>query len=95
MFPPWRLVVKLPAETALDVQGVVWVQVQLADGGPITILPGHAPLVAETVTAPLRYKDGSGAHSLVPEAGVLYVSRGEVAIYTTAVPADGESGGDA
>ena len=83
MFAPWRLVVKLPAETALDAQGVVWVQVQLADGGPITILPGHAPLLAETMTAPLHYEDDSGQHSLAVDAGVLHIVSDRVVIYTT------------
>ena len=47
-----------PIKTLLDVEGVAWVQVRLADGGGIGIYPGHAPLLAETVTAPLRYANG-------------------------------------
>ncbi len=83
MFRPWRLVVRTPAETTLEVQGVTSLQVQLADGGPITILPGHAPLLAETVTAPLRYKDGDGEHSVPVNAGLLSVAREVITIYTT------------
>ena len=83
-FGPWRLLVKLPDVTVLDAQGVAWVQAQLAGVGPITILPGHAPLLAETVTAPLHYRDGSGVHSLLVDAGVLRVQRGQVVVYTTA-----------
>lgn len=83
MFRPWRLVVRTPAETVLEARDITWLQVQLADGGPITILPGHAPLVAETVTAPLRYVDGAGEHSVVLNAGLLRITRGEVIVYTT------------
>ena len=53
-----RLTVLTPAETLLEVEGVKWVRVQLADGGGISIWPGHAPLLAETVAAELRYADG-------------------------------------
>jgi F0F1-type ATP synthase epsilon subunit len=83
VFEPWRLVIRTPAETALEAHDVTWVQVQLADGGPITILPGHAPLLAESVAAPLRYVDGAGDHSVLVNAGLLYVARGEVTVYTT------------
>ena len=53
-----RLTVLTPAETLLEVEGVKWVRVQLADGGGISIWPGHAPLLAETVAAELRYTGG-------------------------------------
>ena len=53
-----RLTVLTPAETLLEVEGVKWVRVQLADGGGISIWPGHAPLLAETVAAALRYAGG-------------------------------------
>jgi F-type H+-transporting ATPase subunit epsilon len=69
-----RLMVLTPARTLLDVEGVARVQAQLADGGPIGIYPGHAPLLAETVPAPLRYADRSGEHALDLDAGILQVS---------------------
>lgn len=53
-----RLTVLTPAETLLEVEGVKWVRVQLADGGGISIWPGHAPLLAETVAAALCYAEG-------------------------------------
>lgn len=83
MFEPWRLVVRTPVETVLEAYGVTWLQVQLADGGPLTILLGHAPLVAETVTAPLRYIDQDGEHSVAVDAGLLRITRNEVTVYTT------------
>jgi len=72
-----------PAETLLDVAEVAWVQVQLSDGGGIGIYPGHAPLLAETVTAPLRYADELGEHALDLEAGILQVERDGVTIFTS------------
>jgi len=82
MFKRLRLTVLTPAETLLDVEGVTWVQALLADGGGIGIYPGHAPLLAETVTAPLRYADRSDEHTLDLEAGILQVDRGGVTIFT-------------
>jgi F-type H+-transporting ATPase subunit epsilon len=79
---PLRLMVLTPAETLLDVAEVAWVQVQLSDGGGIGIYPGHAPLLAETVTAPLRYADELGEHALDLEAGILQVERDGVTIFT-------------
>jgi F0F1-type ATP synthase epsilon subunit len=72
-----------PAETLLDVTEVAWVQVQLSDGGGIGIYPGHAPLLAETVTAPLRYADELGEHALDLEAGILQVEGDGVTILTS------------
>jgi len=78
-----RLVVQTPAATLLEVTGVRRVQVQLVDGGGIGIYPGHAPLIAETVTAPLRYEDESGEHNVRLYAGILQVAPGLVTIQTT------------
>jgi F-type H+-transporting ATPase subunit epsilon len=80
---PLRLTVLTPAETLLNVEEVAWVQASLADGGGIGIYPGHAPLLAEIVTAPLRYADRSGEHTLDLEAGILQVERDGVTIFTS------------
>ena len=80
---PLRLMVLTPAKTLLDVAEVAWVQVQLSDGGGIGIYPGHAPLLAETVTAPLRYADELGEHALDLEAGILQIEDDGVTIFTS------------
>lgn len=78
-----RLQVWTPGETILETEGVRWVQAQLADGGGIGVRPGHAPLLAETVTAPLRYADTEGEHVLDLEAGILQIELGSVTVYTS------------
>lgn len=83
MSKPLRLTVLTPAETLLEVEEVAWVQARLADGGGIGIYPGHAPLLAETVTAPLRYADPSGEHTQEVEAGILQVDGSGVTILTS------------
>jgi F-type H+-transporting ATPase subunit epsilon len=83
MKEPFRLTVLTPAEVIWDVESVRWVQVQLADGGGIGIWPGHAPLLAEMVTAPLRYADDSGEQTLDLAAGILQISAGQVTIFTS------------
>ena len=83
MARPLRLTVLTPAEALLDLGEAAWVQVRLADGGPIGIYPGHAPLLAETVAAPLRYADPSGEHALDLEAGILQVDGDGVTIFTS------------
>lgn len=77
-----HLSVQTPAEKLLELDGVAWVQVELADGGSIGIWPGHAPLLAETVRAPLRWADARGEHRRALEAGVLEIAHNRVTIMT-------------
>ena len=77
-----RLSVLSPASTLLEVPEALSVQVQLSDGGWIGILPGHGPLLAETVEGPLAYADEAGEHFLELEAGILEVQDGAVTILT-------------
>lgn len=72
-----------PAETLLELRDVQWVHLRLAGGTGITIYPGHAPLLAETVTAPLRYADGAGEHVFSAEAGIVQVGGDGVTIFTS------------
>ncbi|RLC98849.1 MAG: hypothetical protein DRI77_04115 [Chloroflexi bacterium] len=83
MIKPLRLMVLTPAETLIEAEGVKWVQAQLADGAGISVWPGHAPLLAETITAPLRYADETGEHTLDLEAGILQVDGDGVMIFTS------------
>ncbi len=76
-----RLKVLTPAGTLVD-EAVAWVQARLADGGTIGIWPRHAPLVAETVNAQVRYADELGEHSLELEAGILHIDPAGVIILT-------------
>lgn len=77
-----RLRVLTPAETLLEVEQTKWVQVRLSDGTGLSIYPGHAPLLAETVTAPLRYADETGERMLDVEAGIVQVENHDVSVFT-------------
>ncbi len=83
MFPLLRVRVLIPGQTLLDVADVQWVQARLADGADLGIWPGHGPLLAGTVDAPLRYQDETGTHSFWVKAGILYITPGAVTIYTS------------
>lgn len=78
-----RLTVLTPAGVLLDVADVVWVQVPLADGGSVGIYPGHAPLLAETRRAALRYV-AAGEERRTEElaAGILWVKSPLVLLLT-------------
>ena len=91
MHNPFRLTVLTPAQALIDVEDVQWVQARLADGGGIGIYPGHAPLIAETVTAPLRYADPTGEHTLDLEEGILQVHGDGVTIFTSGLSQPSES----
>jgi F0F1-type ATP synthase epsilon subunit len=77
------LTVLTPAQILLHVREAAWLQARLSDGGGIGIYPGHAPLLAETVTAPVHYADRLGEHTLQLEAGILQVERDGVTIFTS------------
>lgn len=83
VFVAWRLVVQSPAQILLDLGDVDWVEVHLVGTGPLRILRGHAPLVAETTAGVLYYGTASGEHSLKLEAGLLSITRGQVTVFTT------------
>lgn len=74
-----RLRVWSPAETMVDVQGVQWVHVELSQARPLTIWPGHAPLLAETSDG-LRYADDAGIHVVDLPPGILQVREDEILI---------------
>lgn len=57
----------------------------MADGAGIGIYPSHAPLLGETVAAPIRYADQMGEHTLAVEAGILQVARDRVTIFSDQV----------
>ena len=78
-----HLRVRTPDGVILDVEQVDWVNLELADGGSIGIRPGHAPLMAETLTAPVRFADESGEHRLFLEAGILHIERARVTVLTS------------
>ncbi len=76
------LTVLTPVKELLQVRDVARVQVQLADGGGLAIYPGHAPLLAETVAAPLRYVVDGEEHELELDAGILHIlAHDEVVLY--------------
>ena len=75
-----RLRVWSPAETVADVEGVQWVHVELSQARPLTIWPGHAPLLAETTAESLSYADDGGTHVLPLSPGMLQVRENEVLI---------------
>lgn len=77
-----HLRVQSPAGTLLDLD-VQWVDLQLADGGWIGIWPGHGPLLAETIDAPIYYADEQGEHELGLQAGILEITRQEALVLTS------------
>jgi F0F1-type ATP synthase epsilon subunit len=86
-----RLQILTPAEALLEVEEAQRIHVRLADGTGLSIYPGHAPLLAETVTAPVRYVDASGEHAFDAEGGILEVDDQGVMILTSGKPETAES----
>jgi len=83
MAETFRLRVRNPLETLLESDQTEWVHLRLADGTGLTVYPGHAPLLAETVTTQLRYANETGEHAFNAEAGILQVKGNEVTVFTS------------
>jgi F0F1-type ATP synthase epsilon subunit len=69
-----------PAETVIDVEHVQWVHLELNRARPLTIWPGHAPLLAETTGEMVRYADDAGTHAVELPPGMLELRENEVLI---------------
>jgi len=64
----------------VDVQDLQWVHVELNRARPLTIWPGHAPLLAETAAGTVRYADETGTYAIDLPAGMLQLRENEVLI---------------
>lgn len=69
-----RLTVLTPERVLLEVPNATKVRLRLADGGWLSIYPGHAPLIAETVVGPLQYETEEETGEVLLDAGVLQVT---------------------
>ncbi len=78
-----HLRVLTPAETLLEVEGVKRVHLRLVNGTGISVYPGHTHLLAETLTAPVRYTDDSGEHTFNAEAGIVQVDDDGIMVFTS------------
>jgi F0F1-type ATP synthase epsilon subunit len=80
-----RLRVRTAEAVWLDEPQVIWVRLQLADGGSIGIRPGHAPLLAETAAGDLHYGIDSSEHSVEIDRGILQIDEDGVEVYASAL----------
>lgn len=64
------------------VKGLTAITIPLANGYPIGIRPGHAPLIAETAQGSLRYRHDNLESELGLFAGILKIRNNEVIIFT-------------
>ena len=79
----------LTPERKRSIQGITMMTLQLVDGS-IGILPGHSPLVAQTITAPLVYKtvNSEVEEKINLDSGILQVKNDRVTIFIAGVPTE-------
>lgn len=84
MSPRERLHLKIltPQGIILERDALTGVNVPLADGLPIGIRPGHAPLIAETAQGRIRYRTTTSEADIELHAGVLEVRQNDIMILT-------------
>ena len=82
MKPALSLQIITPAERGQKVEGVVSLTLPLIDGS-IGILPGHAPLLANTTAGSLIYRNTDGKENklVLPSSGILLLETGNVIIF--------------
>jgi len=71
-----------PEGSLLEAESLNTVNVPLADGFPIGIRPGHAPLIAETKKGEVFYRDSNLEQRIDLHAGVLEIRENVVIILT-------------
>lgn len=71
-----------PDGSSLKADHLLEVLIPLADGGPIGIRPKHAPLIAETVSGPVRYQTNDEILEIELLAGILSIRDNVVTILT-------------
>ncbi|MDY6846254.1 MAG: F0F1 ATP synthase subunit epsilon [Chloroflexota bacterium] len=71
-----------PEGSILEEEALYSVNVPLADGSPIGLKPGHAPLIAETIQGSIRFRSLDGEHQIELHAGVLDIRDNQVIILT-------------
>jgi F0F1-type ATP synthase epsilon subunit len=79
---PLRLVVLTPERTLLDVADVRKVRVLLADEAWLSVYPGHAPLLAETVAGSVAYVTDAGEDDIDLAEGIVRIEGGVVTLFT-------------
>jgi len=84
MSPREQLHLKIltPDGIILERNALTAVNVPLADGLPIGIRPGHAPLIAETVEGSVKYRTSTSEAEVELHAGVLEVRKNVIMILT-------------
>jgi F0F1-type ATP synthase epsilon subunit len=85
MNPRGKLTLKIlsPEGLLFEEEGLDAVNIPLADGYPIGIRPGHAPLIAETLKGKIHYRSVHQEDEVLLHAGVLDI-RDNVVILLTA-----------
>ncbi len=83
-----RLLVWTPSETLIEADEVEWVHVELRGERGLTVWPGHAPLIAETVADVMRYADEEGTHVVDLPAGIVQISADTVTVFLAGTPGE-------
>lgn len=76
------LSVLTPEGMVFTKEGLDSVNIPLADGCPIGIRPGHAPLIAETVKGAIRYRSINQEDQIHLHAGVLEIREDVIMLLT-------------
>ena len=71
-----------PEGSLLEADSLISISIPLADGGPIGIKPGHAPLIAETTQGTVIYRESGRENKINLLAGVLDIRDNLVIILT-------------
>lgn len=78
-----HLTILTPDRTLLDVGDASRVRARLVDDALLSVYPGHAPLIAETLPGPVEYDTETGYGQLNVAEGILQVTADGVTVLTS------------
>ncbi len=81
-----RVIIQSPSGIDREIQNVEYLNAPLSNGYPISILPNHAPLIAQISAGILKYKTNKSDFSLPTSEGILCVQNNLIRILTLSIP---------
>ena len=78
-----RFIIHSPAGIQAESGNIDAIQTSLVDGKPLTILPRHAPLMAELGSTDIKTRAKDSVQTFAVKSGILIVHNDEVKVLTT------------
>ena len=67
------LIISTPEKEVINQGSISFINITLSDGYPISVYPGHAPLIALLSEGIIKYQDGKGLNKISISEGLIKI----------------------